>query len=66
MHGGMDILERPSERLKKDAEYYIQRADSDPGDRRLWVALALECLRLAAGLSFREDAQARGTVWQIR
>jgi hypothetical protein len=47
MHGGMDVLDRPSERFQNQAEDYIKRAETNPGDRGFWLALALECLRYA-------------------
>jgi hypothetical protein len=52
MHGGIFVLE-PHDRFRKRAEEFISRAreESNPEERRLWIDLALECLRLAANTS---------------
>jgi hypothetical protein len=52
MHGGIFVLE-PYDRFRLRAEEFVNRAreESDPEDRRLWLDLALECLRLATNAS---------------
>jgi hypothetical protein len=50
MHGGLS-LQAPRDRFRKQAEDYTDLAseESNPENRRIWFALALECLRLAEG-----------------
>jgi hypothetical protein len=49
MHGGIFVLE-PYNRFRLRAEEFVNRAreESTSEERRLWLDLALECLRLAA------------------
>jgi hypothetical protein len=49
MHGGIFVLE-PYNRFRLRAEEFINRAreESSTEEQRLWIDLALECLRLAA------------------
>jgi hypothetical protein len=52
MRAGSFVLE-PYDRFRLRAEEFVNRAreEPDPLDRRLWIDLALECLRLAADAS---------------
>ena len=49
MHGRIFAVD-PYDRYRLRAQEFINRAraESNPQDRRLWLDLALECLRLAA------------------
>jgi hypothetical protein len=57
MHGGMNLLDGPAERLQRQAEDYVKLAmeANDPIYRKLWHNLALDCLRIAA--TVRESAR---------
>jgi hypothetical protein len=50
MHGGMNVHE-PYSQFRKQAEDYFKLAgeESNTENLRIWIALARECLRLAAG-----------------
>jgi hypothetical protein len=56
MRGGIFVAER-NDRFRLRAQEFINRArwESDPLERRLWLDLALECLRLAADASKTKD-----------
>jgi hypothetical protein len=51
MHG-TNVRGGAHELFRKKAEDYLERAgaESNPEDRRIWLALALECLRFASGV----------------
>lgn len=59
MHGGMNVHE-PYSQFRKQAEDYVKLAgqETNTENQRIWIALARECLRLAAGAKSMSEGRA--------